>query len=348
MTNTALQYFKGAEAGCSEGPGGDPAMGAGLKGGSMTIGAGMGAGDRSTAMYWEHSDIVEGAAQGLPSSAVLPNSANLALSTANESDSGLSTVAGGAPRSDSLCAFSTATEGGNSCQSSDTPMAACAEFLIPEKKLRPRHQPGGPVASALQVNAVADPQGRGMEAAGLRERRAQGKSPKKTSRYNGVSKHKRSGRWEAHIWVNDYGRQIYLGGFDVPEDAAAAYDMIAIKSKGLTASTNFDVKRYLPLWSWLQGVTLPELVTCLRRRSKGFSRGSSKYRGVTRHPTGRWESRIGVHGSRHIYLGLYLHEETAAKHYDRALVRLRGVGAATNFSQSDYVKEMAEYEWMRK
>lgn len=36
---------------------------------------------------------------------------------------------------------------------------------------------------------------------------------------------------------------------------------------------------------------------------QGFSRGSSAYRGVTSHPSGRWESRIGVPGSRHVYLG---------------------------------------------
>lgn len=31
---------------------------------------------------------------------------------------------------------------------------------------------------------------------------------------------------------------------------------------------------------------------------QGFSRGSSSYRGVTAHPSGRWESRIGIRGSR--------------------------------------------------
>ena len=31
---------------------------------------------------------------------------------------------------------------------------------------------------------------------------------------------------------------------------------------------------------------------------QGFSRGSSSYRGVTAHPSGRWESRIGIPGSK--------------------------------------------------
>lgn len=36
-----------------------------------------------------------------------------------------------------------------------------------------------------------------------------------------------------------------------------------------------------------------ELVSQLRRRSKSFSRGSSRFRGVTLHKGGRWEARMG-------------------------------------------------------
>lgn len=36
-----------------------------------------------------------------------------------------------------------------------------------------------------------------------------------------------------------------------------------------------------------------EFVHILRRQSTGFSRGSSKYRGVTLHKCGRWEARMG-------------------------------------------------------
>eukprot|EP00854_Cymbomonas_tetramitiformis_P006724 gene6724-8046_t len=50
-----------------------------------------------------------------------------------------------------------------------------------------------------------------------------------------------------------------------------------------------------------------------------------------------------LHGSKHIYLGLFNDEEDAARAYDRALVRLRGTSAATNFALSDYKEELGAY-----
>ena len=48
-------------------------------------------------------------------------------------------------------------------------------------------------------------------------------------------------------------------------------------------------------------------------------------------------------GSRHIYLGLFNDESDAAKAYDRALVKLRGSQAATNFALSHYNEQLKEY-----
>lgn len=36
----------------------------------------------------------------------------------------------------------------------------------------------------------------------------------------------------------------------------------------------------------MDSISLDELIMTVRRQSQGFSRGSSAYRGVTRHPTG--------------------------------------------------------------
>lgn len=168
-------------------------------------------------------------------------------------------------------------------------------------------------------------------------------SKKRTSRYRGVTKHRRSGRWEAHIWVKETGKQVYLGGYEHEEHAAEAYDVAAIKCKGGTVKTNFPMSKYTELMAFMENITLEELVMAVRRQSQGFARGSSSYRGVTHHPNGRWEARIGMPGSKHIYLGLYNDERDAACAYDRALVRLRGPVAATNFSLGEYKDELQEY-----
>ena len=50
-------------------------------------------------------------------------------------------------------------------------------------------------------------------------------------------------RWEAHIWVKELGRQVYLGGYEHEEHAAEAYDVAALKCKGFKVKTNFDIDR---------------------------------------------------------------------------------------------------------
>ena len=49
-------------------------------------------------------------------------------------------------------------------------------------------------------------------------------------------------------------------------------------------------------------------------------------------------------GSKHIYLGLYNKEEAAARAYDRALVRLRGPNAATNYALANYKPELQAFQ----
>lgn len=66
---------------------------------------------------------------------------------------------------------------------------------------------------------------------------------RRSSKYRGVTKHRRSGRWEAHIWIKDIGRQVYLGGYEIEEHAAEAYDVAALKCKGRRVKTNFEITR---------------------------------------------------------------------------------------------------------
>lgn len=89
-----------------------------------------------------------------------------------------------------------------------------------------------------------------------------------TSRYRGVTKHRRSGRWESHIWVAAKGKQIYLGGYELEEHAASAYDVARIKIKGLAAKTNFGLDKYDKLMPVLEEVSFDDLVTAVRRQSQ--------------------------------------------------------------------------------
>ena len=86
-----------------------------------------------------------------------------------------------------------------------------------------------------------------------------------------------------------------------------------------------------------------ELVSYLRRRSDSFSKGSSKFRGVSRHKGGKWESSIH-HQHKKVHLGLYNTELEAAQAFDRAAVRCKGKKAVTNFDVNEYKDELAEFE----
>ncbi|XP_043717562.1 ethylene-responsive transcription factor RAP2-7-like isoform X5 [Telopea speciosissima] len=146
----------------------------------------------------------------------------------------------------------------------------------------------------------------------------------RSSQYRGVTFYRRTGRWESHIW--DCGKQVYLGGFDTAHAAARAYDRAAIKFRGVDADINFNLSDYDEDLKQMRNLTKEEFVHILRRQSTGFSRGSSKYRGVTLHKCGRWEARMGQ------FLG--------KKAYDKAAIKCNGREAVTNFEPSTYEEEI--------
>ncbi|XP_062210440.1 AP2-like ethylene-responsive transcription factor CRL5 isoform X2 [Phragmites australis] len=168
----------------------------------------------------------------------------------------------------------------------------------------------------------------------------------RTSQYRGVTRHRWTGRYEAHLWDNSCkkdgqtrkGRQVYLGGYDTEDKAARAYDLAALKYWGPSTHINFSLEIYRDELEGMKSMTRQEYVAHLRRRSSGFSRGASIYRGVTRHHQhGRWQARIGrVAGNKDLYLGTYSTQEEAAEAYDIAAIKFRGLNAVTNFDVTRY------------
>ena len=70
--------------------------------------------------------------------------------------------------------------------------------------------------------------------------------------------------------------QVYLGGFDTEIAAARAFDILSLKCRGPKAETNFSLEEYGGIVNQIESMTKDALLGLLRRRSKGFARGTSR------------------------------------------------------------------------
>lgn len=131
--------------------------------------------------------------------------------------------------------------------------------------------------------------------------------PKKEKKIRGVFFNKKLNKWQASI-THNYKRH-YLGLFDSEIEAAAAYNQKALELFGENAVLN-DV---------------PEDVVPPKKERKK----SSKYRGVLKRPSGKWEACIWYKGKSH-HLGYFDSEIEAAKAYNAKALELHGDKAKLN------------------
>ena len=131
------------------------------------------------------------------------------------------------------------------------------------------------------------------------------------STFKGVTFHRHTKKWEAHIWAT---KHLYLGSFDTEVKAAKAWDRACISTKKIASESdsnaselNFSLSSYAQEINILIDFNQRELVSYIRRHSCCFTRGSSQYRGVTKNRTnGRWEARLGQYAKRkYKYLGIF-------------------------------------------
>nr|GEU87481.1 floral homeotic protein APETALA 2-like [Tanacetum cinerariifolium] len=86
----------------------------------------------------------------------------------------------------------------------------------------------------------------------------------------------------------------------------------------------------------------------LKKSRRGPRSRSSQYRGVTFYRrTGRWESHIWDCGKQ-VYLGGFDTAHAAARAYDRAAIKFRGMEADINFNLEDYEEDLKQMSNLTK
>ncbi|KAL4856502.1 Presequence protease 1 [Chlorella vulgaris] len=90
-------------------------------------------------------------------------------------------------------------------------------------------------------------------------------------RMRGVTRHKRTQRYEGHIWESK--KQVYLGAYDTEALAGTAHDIMALRCRGLAGATvlNFPPECYTPLLPLIGRLSRDEVVAALRDCSRNQS-----------------------------------------------------------------------------
>ncbi|KAL0453928.1 UNVERIFIED_CONTAM: AP2-like ethylene-responsive transcription factor [Sesamum latifolium] len=175
------------------------------------------------------------------------------------------------------------------------------------------------------VNLVNNP---GMKVKRTRKTIPRDSPPQRSSIYRGVTRHRWTGRYEAHLWdkncwneaQNKKGRQ---GAYDDEEAAAHAYDLAALKYWGQDTILNFPAS--------FAEITGKAVVF------RGECRNIEELRDIITMEDGKPE----LEEFSEISTSILEPTEEAAIAYDMAAIEYRGLNAVTNFDLSRYIK------WLR-
>lgn len=171
---------------------------------------------------------------------------------------------------------------------------------------------------------------------------------KRSSIYRGVTRHRWTGRYEAHLWdkstwnqnQNKKGKQVYLGAYDEEEAAARAYDLAALKYWGPGTLINFPVSDYSRDIEEMKSVSREDYLASLRRKSSGFSRGMAKYRGMPKQlQNSKWEASFGrILANKYFNTGNCTTSEDAVATYELPQAEFGVFGTVGNFDLSSCVR----------
>ncbi|KAG1338252.1 ethylene-responsive transcription factor WRI1 [Cocos nucifera] len=145
----------------------------------------------------------------------------------------------------------------------------------------------------------------------------------RSSIYRGVTRHRGTGRYEAHLWDKNWQHPVQIkkgrqGAFNDELDAARAHDLAALKFWGPETILNFPVEIYREEYEEMQTVSKEEVLASLRRRSNGFARGLTPFSSIAT-------------------------QEEAAQAYDLAALEYKGPNIVTNFASSVYMHRLQPF-----